>query len=230
MKNKNALKFCRITLKIWRGILSVIFPERCPYCETIIEYGKISCEDCSKGLIRTPLKRQVYGDFPCICAVPYTEPYSKGIKDLKFNAMTQYAPLLAKVLAETVKSEYSVNNFHYITYVPLHSKRKKERGYNQSELLAKELSYLLEIPVIEALKKHKDNSPQHEQTAQKRRENVKGVYKAHNKDLFKNKNLLIIDDIVTTGNTLGECAKTLRDSGAGIISCAAFATVIAKTT
>ncbi len=215
--------------EIGRRILAVFFPERCPYCNTVIEFGKPSCEDCHRGLFRDPLKKAAIGGFPCVSAVPYIDPYAKGIKSLKFNNSTQFAPQLAEVMAKAIKIGYWNEEIDVITYIPLHPKRQRERGYNQSELLARELSYRLNLPLEALLVKIKHNPPQHEKGTD-RFENVKGVYKAVGSPRIEGKRILLIDDIITTGNTLGEGAKMLKLAGAEKLLCATFACVVPKTT
>ena len=216
-------------MKIWRKILSVFFPERCPYCNKIIYHGELSCEDCSRGLIRHPIERDAVGGYRTISAVPYTEPYENGVWELKFRGAIQFAPQLAGVMAIAIKTGFAKENFDVITYVPLHKIRQKERGYNQSELLAKELSYLLELPLEDLLTKIKNNPPQHSTKASQRGDNVKNAYRIVDPKSVEGRKILLIDDIITTGNTLGECARMLRLSGADEIFCATFATVVAKT-
>ncbi len=132
-------------------------------------------------------------------------------------------------MAEAIRIAYKSECFDVITYVPLHKIRQKERGYNQSELLARELSYLLELPLECLLVKTKNNPPQHTTDAKHRSENVKNVYKVKDEARIENRRILLIDDIITTGNTLGECARMLKLAKAEKVCCATFALAIAKT-
>ena len=98
--------------------------------------------------------------------------------------------------------------------VPISKKRLKDRGYNQSELIAKEISKMLSIKIEKnIIKKLIDTPPQSLLNKEQRQENIKGVYKAYNIEKIKNKNILIVDDIYTTGNTVNECAKVLVEKG-----------------
>jgi predicted amidophosphoribosyltransferase len=108
----------------------------------------------------------------------------------------------------------------------MHPKKQKKRGFNQSELLAKDIAKELNLPCKKLLVKTKNNDEQHNcASLAQRRENVKGVYKAVKDETIKGKTILIIDDILTTGYTLGECAKTLEKYTHSKILCA---TVCAK--
>ena len=176
-------------------------------------------------------QRGVKGGFPCVSTFPYTDNYKSAVTRFKFHNRKQYAYQMARMMAVTILLEYSEENFDIITYVPLHKERQKERGYNQCELLSKKLSEILSIPSIPTLIKTKRTQPQHTVSKAKDRiENVKNTYKVIDKNLVKNKKILLIDDIVTTGNTIGECASVLDKSGAACVFCASFALTTAKTT
>jgi len=99
--------------------------------------------------------------------------------------------------------------------VPLHRRKLKWRGFNQAEEIAKRLSLVLKIPLIpDVLFKIKETQPQVELTAEMRKENVKGVFVCRNENSIKNKKILLVDDVFTTGATMEECARVLKDGGA----------------
>ncbi len=103
----------------------------------------------------------------------------------------------------------------FIVPIPLSKKRLKERGFNQSEEIAKELSKFLEIPMASnVLLKIKETLPQVELSKNGREENIKGVFVVRIKDPIKEKNILLVDDVLTTGSTLAEAARCLKDAGA----------------
>lgn len=215
---------------LWRRILSITHPERCPYCNKVIRCGALGCEDCIDKIPHITYRRTAAGGYMTVSAAPYTEGFKKAVKDLKFKKRTQYRFQLAVPMAEVIADEFGSLSFDMISYVPLHPKKQKERGFNQSELLAKELSALLGIPLESTLIKTRNNEPQHTLRASKREKNVKGAYRVRDKKLINCKNILLVDDIITTGHTLGECARTLEKAGAESIRCATFATVVVKTT
>ena len=113
-----------------------------------------------------------------------------------------------------------------ITAVPMYYKNMRERGYNQSELLAKECAEIFNIPYAELVEKHKKNKAQHTLKGKERESNVQGVYRVIDSQAVADKNILIIDDIITTGNTLGECCKVLKKAGCKNICCAALCAAI----
>lgn len=210
--------------------LCTFLPERCPYCDKVIASDQIHCDKCKSTFIEEVYKSYAKGGFPCISATPYTDNFSDAIKRFKFSDRRQYAFSLAMTMAESIIKEYSDIEFDYIAYVPMHHLKLRERGYNQSQLLAKKLSQILDIPLADVLVKTRNNQPQHTiDNAALRAENVKGVFKAINRECIKDKNILLIDDIITTGNTLGECAKMLMKLKPRNILCATFSHAVAKT-
>lgn len=213
-----------------KRIAAVFFPERCPYCREIIRPLEIACENCSEGFPKTFYEKTVFGGFRAISALPYKENYAGAVKRLKFNKKKQYAYQMAKLMAQSIEKAYCEIKPDFVTCVPLHEKDYKERGFNQSEVLAKFIGEFLDLEYKSFLVKTKQNEPQHTVKAHKKQNNVKGVYKSINKNQLKGKSILLIDDVVTTGFTLGECAKTLTKAGAEIINCATFAITLPKTT
>lgn len=210
--------------------LCIFLPERCPYCDKIIDYDKLCCDECKNIFGTVTYKTYAKGGFPCVSATTYTDKFADAVKRFKFHNRRQYAFSLARKMAEAIAKEYQDVNFDYIAYVPMHRIKQQERGYNQSRLLAKELSFILGIPIVHALIKVRNNEPQHStKSAAKRAENVKGAFKAVSKEIIKDKSILLIDDIITTGNTLGECARMLMKHESRNICCATFSVTIAKT-
>ncbi len=206
-------------------------PDRCIFCDTPVRPGEIYCKRCAKKLKFIRYNTYAKGGFVCISTFPYVEEYKDAVKRFKFSGRKQYAYSMARLMADTILREYKDEEFDLITFVPLHKQRFHERGYNQCKLLAKELSRILDIPWENTLVKTKHTEPQH--TLKKpadREKNVKGAFKVINKKSVKNKRVLLIDDIITTGNTMGECAKTLDKCKPQVVRCATFAISVVKTT
>lgn len=105
--------------------------------------------------------------------------------------------------------------YDIIGAVPIHKKRMLERGYNQSELIAKEIAKNIQgIEYKKLLKKTKNNQTQSELKKEERLENVKNVYEIQNKQIIQDKKIILFDDIYTTGSTVNECSKVLKENGA----------------
>lgn len=161
----------------------------------------------------------------CLSSLPYVGIFRNAVRNFKFNGKRSYKTSLGKLVARDIKKEYKDKVFDIITAVPLHKSRFKERGFNQSAELARVISKELDIPYAETLIKKRNNKVQHTLKASERQTNVKGAYKVLNKDIIKNKNILIIDDIITTGCTLTECTDMLLKGGAKSVFCATVCSV-----
>lgn len=212
-------------------LFCIVFPEKCPYCERIIKSGQIACEDCMKKLdaLQSPIIRGTYG-YRCISSFVYAGAVRNMILGVKFRKKVQYLSQAAVVLAKDIREQYRDCRFDCITAVPLHKKDLARRGFNQSEILAKELSKLLNIPYTETLIKTKRTKKQHKCTYKERRTNLRGAFSVTDKALVKEKSLLVIDDIITSGATLGACCKTLNRAKPKLLCCATIANANQKIT
>ncbi len=206
-------------------IKSLLFPVRCPYCNRVIEKNEYACINCKKKFPQSAIRRYAFGGIECCSAFPYSTIFADAVKRFKFANLGSYAKQLAFPLVQSIIEVYGNTEFDIITCVPMHKTMQRKRGYNQAELLAVECANIMNIPYVNTLEKHKLNRAQHTVKANEREENVRGVYKAIQPDLIKGKNVLIIDDIVTTGHTLGECAKILKNSGCRCVCCAVVCSV-----
>mgnify|MGYP002572816121 CR=1 FL=1 len=214
--------------KTFEKLLKVIFPERCACCNRVIGSGGI-CTDCKRALNKIegsvcPLcgrrpkecncRQKRHAFVRCIAPFCYQGPVSRGLKGLKFYGHRAAAGYFAREMANCVRERYQGVEFDLVVCVPLSAQRMKERGYNQSELLAAGMAKELALPfAADALQKLYDNPIQHSLTALQRRGNVLGVYEAKAAEV-QGKRILLVDDIATTGATLHECAKMLCLSGA----------------
>ena len=133
----------------------------------------------------------------------------------KFNEKSYIYRTFLEFIKNNKKICAQIKKYDIIIPVPVSKKRFKQRGYNQSALIAKNLAKTLNIDYKEnVLVKIKDNKPQSEMGQDKRKSNVKGVYTIKNKEIINQKKILLIDDIFTTGNTVNECAKVLIENSA----------------
>ena len=144
----------------------------------------------------------------------YENLIREQIIDLKFHEKPYIYKTISTFLKNNKKSFDYLEKYDIIVVVPISKKRKKERGYNQSELMLKELSNILNVKVYNnVLYKIKNTIPQSSLNKKQREENAKGVYKAINCNKIKNKKILLFDDIYTTGSTINECARILVQNG-----------------
>ena len=213
-----------------RKIASVFFPERCPYCLALTLPSEVACEECKEKLSDKIYHKTVGGIFSVSSSLPYKDEFRDAILRLKFSKRKQFSYQLAKYMYLKFSEEINFYDYDLITAVPLHKDTFRERGFNQSELIAKDLSRFCDVPYMELLNKTRKNKPQHTLKGDKREKNVKGVYRCTDEKLIQNKKIILVDDIITTGFTMAECASTLKKAGADEIICLTFAVTLPKTT
>lgn len=213
-----------------KRILAFIFPKRCQYCRKVINYNEVICKECLKNI-----KRKVYikeikineeKTVQVVSPFIYEKEIRKAICAFKFNGKVELSENLAESMALSIKEKFNVSEIDFITSVPMTEKSYQKRGYNQAEILARHVAKKLDLPYIEVLCKIKENKKQHTLSMNDRKENIRGVYSIIDKNLVKGKNILICDDIVTTGSTLAECMKLLLNSGTNNIHGATIAKAI----
>lgn len=208
-------------IKRIKGIFAdKLFTTKCPYCSRVIDRNEYACNKCKAKFPDNIKINYAVGGYACYSAFPYSDIFKRGVCAFKFKNCGAYSKPLAYALYKRTESIIDLNSIDLITSVPMHKKSLKNRGYNQSQLLAKDFAELVNIPYADTLEQHKENKTQHNLKKKERAKNVKGVYRIIDKSIVENKRILIIDDIITTGNTLGECARTLTKAGSGLITCA----------
>lgn len=212
-------------MKIADTILDLLFPPRCAFCHRLTEGGERVCDDCKKTISYTDKssEKQALKNISC-CVSPlyYEGSVRESLLRYKFGGISSYADIYAEYIVKCIdENEISCD---IITWVPLSAKRLRRRGYDQAKLIADELSKLTGIRCLNLLRKTRNNPTQSGTgTAEKRRVNVAGVYSAKNPADIVGKRILLVDDIVTTGATLSECARVLKANGAAEIFAATAA-------
>lgn len=142
----------------------------------------------------------------------YEGQIRKLILDYKFNEKSYIYLTLVNFLLKNKKIFENIKNYDTIIPVPISKKRLRTRGYNQSLLIAKEISQQTNLDLVNnCLIKTKNIIEQSKLNKEEREKNIQGVYKLENKKLIENKKILLIDDIYTTGSTINECSKTLTE-------------------
>ncbi len=209
--------------KLSRNILDFFFPRRCPFCGAVA--GKeLLCNKCLRSLPFTGEHAVREGTFGC-CAAPlyYEDRVREAILQFKFKAKLGGLSCFGMLMAECAAEHYS-GAFDAITWVPVSKKRLKKRGFDQTRYLTGSMCVDWHVAPIETLRKVTDNPPQSTlETEEQRRANVLGVYEAVNAEQFRGKRLLLVDDILTTGATLSECVRVLKEAGAGEVMCLTLA-------
>lgn len=210
-----------------RFVLDLLFPPKCIFCGKILDSGEDGiCRRCQRELPwLVEAEAEQTGEFFSLCAAPlrYQDKVRDSIRRYKFKGRRGYHKVYGKLVAQCVH-DHLEGRYDLITWVPLSPQRKRERGYDQAFLLASAAALELGDVAVETLRKERNNEAQSGLTeAAQRRANVLGAYTPVDPELVAGKRVLLIDDVVTTGATMSECARILRAMGAADVVCAALA-------
>ena len=206
-------------IKIIEAILNLIYPQVCSICGKV--NTKSLCNKCKVKLKKEfKFKTDNYSEDKSKNFIEhsYFFKYQNIIRNqilcLKFHEKPYVYKTIVKFLRNMQKCFEKLKMYDIIIVVPVSRRRKKERGYNQSKLIADEISKMINAKIEKnILYKIKNTVPQSTLNKQQREENAKNAYKVKNIQEIRNKKILIIDDIYTTGNTVNECARTLIEKG-----------------
>ena len=208
------------------AFLDVLFPPRCVFCRELVRNsGNLICSGCGAELPFTERCGEQQGNFFELCVAPlyYEGKVRDSLLRYKFHGASHYAAAYGALLADCVR-ERLTGEYDLISWVPLSRRRLRERGYDQARLLAEALSREIQGKTAVLLEKRKNTVKQSTLgSAEQRRANIAGAYRALEKAPIAGRRVLLIDDIVTTGSTLSECARTLKEAGAAKVFCAALA-------
>ena len=207
------------------GLMNLFFPRKCPFCGGMVQGKELLCGDC-RGTLPFCQEIRRGADFGR-CAAPL---YSEGrVRDailaFKFKKQLGGLECFGQLMAATAAEAYS-GEFDAVTWVPVSKKRLRKRGFDQARFLAGSACVDWHVMPLETLRKTTDNPPQSGlDDPAARRANVAGVYEAVSPERFAGKRLLLVDDICTTGATLGACAQVLKAAGAADVMCLTLALV-----
>ncbi len=222
-------------------ILKLIYPEKniclhcgesylffeikgiCNSCLSNLDLLKNHCQLCgrelfeisSEGDLCSHCKKDAYVFETARSAGTYNGLLKQLLLDFKYNDRTELKGPLVHLMCIAFKCYYNSEKIDNIIPVPIHKNRLKQRGYNQAELLAEELSQYLGIPLSMGLIRTKDNLPLYSYAYRQRKEILKGSFYVE-KNYYKGKSLLLVDDIFTTGATANEIAKLLKEYGGAL--------------
>ncbi len=213
-------------MKLLSWLLDLVYPPRCAFCRRLLPDGvRGVCRFCEKKLPFVPPDGQVQSFRnvdKCLSPLYYEGSVRESLHRYKFSSLTAYADIYSEFMGKCI-DENGIS-CDIITWIPLSRRRLRKRGYDQAELLARLIAKRQGFHCVRLLKKLRNNPPQSGTGGpEKRRANVKGIYSCIKPDLVKEKTILLIDDIVTTGATLSEAAGVLKKAGAAGVYCAAVA-------
>lgn len=210
---------------IFDWILNLLFPPKCVLCRKLLEKDETDfCRACRTDSPQCPKNKLKFTFLDSWTAVWYYKGYIRdSLRRYKFGRMRHYAPAYGRVLAMKLLTEYP-DPFDVLTWVPVSRLRKLTRGYDQVELIAEAVGRELGMEPQVTLKKIRHNRPQSGLSGEsRRRANVLGAYRVVNPETVAGKRVLLLDDVITTGATAGECARVLLTAGAGEVHCGCVA-------
>lgn len=225
-------------MNLLSNLLDIIYPPRCHVCMDFLDNhppdrGDI-CDECFSGFIKLthpfcsicgePFKSTVEEDHlceRCLRKRPYYDElrapylYEQKLMDaihlIKYSGKSFIIKSLGPLLGEFAKTGINITEDMIIMPVPLHRKKIKQRGFNQSALLAKSISPILGIePDFFTLTRTRYTESQAGLSIEERRKNVKGAFEVRGNSNVKGKSIILVDDVATTGNTINECARILK--------------------
>lgn len=243
---ENALRrLCRFTRGLLRGAgdtaIDLLYPPHCASCGADTPRGSHLCSSCGRNARRItapfcrgcsePFAGAITGDFLCAdcqerdfrftCAVsPYRA--SGVVRDFihrfKYQRHFFLRHQLADWMAEGLEDERLASPpVDYLTPVPLHAARQREREFNQAQVLAELLSARCGKPAVESLQRIRFTTTQTQLDRAKRMENLRGAFRVRRKAAVADRHILLIDDVFTTGSTTEECARLLQKAGAASV-------------
>ncbi|HVP37510.1 MAG TPA: ComF family protein [Terriglobales bacterium] len=237
------MEFQKTFIEIKDSLLDFVFPPHCLLCDSFISSDETNddsyprnlvCRSCWDSLTILPhpfcplcrslLDKELRRCPKCPQSLPLSLNRSLGIFDpyyqtlihhFKYSRKFSIGKNLGRRLGEILKKEEFAKDFDYIIPVPLHRSRKRERGYDQSRILAGEISKTVSIPLAEKiLIRNKKTKDQTHLTVEERERNVRDAFAVRDSSLLWGKRVILVDDVMTTGATLQECAGVLKDAGA----------------
>lgn len=213
--------------RVWSGVLDLLYPPRCVCCNKLLSPGERElCAHCRAGLpVAEGARAEQSGEFFDVCVSPlyYTGMVRASFCRYKFRGLEGYASIYARWMAACV-GEHLKPDYDLITWVPLSRAHLRRRGYDQAEQLACHMARELGQTAVPLLRKPQDRKTQSGlDGGEARRANVLGAYELRDNVSVQGKRILLVDDIITTGATLSECARTLRTAGAASVVCVTLA-------
>ena len=211
-------------MSLIRDLQELLLPRTCPVCGKLLMAGEdVLCAFCAIGLPRyhilniddNPLLRMVWDRADVRRATTFLtyihhSPYHKLVIDVKFHGNSDLAIRLGRWAAMEAEKQGFWEDVDALVPVPLTWWRRWRRGYNQAEMLARGMSEVTGLPVMNFLKRTKNRTPQSRLKGEARKKNAEGIYSATEiPEEWKGKRLVLVDDVMTTGATLGSCANAL---------------------
>lgn len=203
----------------------LLFPPRCVLCRRLLEKEQTDlCHNCRKNAPEVSKENFKYSFLARWCAIwYYRDDVRNSILRYKFYHRHSYADIYGRLLAMKLQ-RCGMDQFDVMTWVPVSTLRRLKRGFDQTENIAVAVARELGVSPVRTLKKIRHTPPQSGiRGAAERRANILNAYRVTDPELIKDKSVLLLDDVLTTGATASECAKTLLLAGARQVNCAVVA-------
>ena len=207
--------------------INLMFPDLCVVCGIGLQKNEHQlCISCLYGIPKTnyhlmdenPIEKRFWGKVPICRATSYFffqkgSSFQKLLHILKYKGNKEIGELMGEYAAIDLLDSPDFTSIDVILPVPLHPKKYKLRGYNQSEWIGKGLSKVLNKPMdISTLLRVRENATQTKKTVFERYENTEGIFELMDKTVFAGKHVLLVDDVLTTGSTLEACVRALLET------------------
>lgn len=223
-------------------VLELLFPKLCVGCNAggellcakcfwDLEFVEQICIECGRPSEVGQTHGQCGGKHSasrlfCVCDYKYNLT-AKIVTALKYNLIRDLDLICAQIVLKAMADRNCLPGTDFVlTFVPMHKTKQSLRGFNQSQLIAEKLAALLQMPVLPMLEKQRATKAQMTLDREQRLKNLAGAFSpamCGNKAVCAGKKVLLVDDVITTGATMRECAKTLLIAGAEDVQCIAFA-------
>ncbi len=206
-----------------RRIISLLYPNRCPFCGKIINADKYMCKSCPNFLpyVKKPLlPPENVSRFYACCYYAYRA--RTAVLGMKYKGLIYPVDTFALMMYKKISKEYA----DALVPVPSGFMSVRKRGFSTAEKIAQRISWRSGVPVLKALKARDDKQEQKMLNMKMRIENAKQSFYINDKADIRGKKLILIDDVCTTGSTLSVCAELLLDAGAEEVIAAVFAKTV----
>ena len=214
-------------MKPGQAVLDLFFPPKCPFCQRLLADPRaLLCPGCQRELPwLTGRRGERKVDFSAGCFSPlaYQDRVRDAVRRYKFSGVRSYDRPFGALMAQCLRDRPELRP-EVVTWAPLSRKRLRKRGYDQAGLLARQVGVALGLPVVPLLKKVRHTAPQSGLEGESaRRANALGAYSLLPGDGAAGRRVLLVDDVVTSGSTLSECARMLCQGGAAEVVCLTLA-------
>lgn len=224
-------------MKFLTQFIDFFLPRLCPSCKIKLNSEEeVVCNSCLSKIKRADEERlyreferkfrneKIISGFASVFVFEKDKELQNIIHELKYNGKFGIGTFLGKVLASEMQKQIEVWAIDFIVPVPLHHLKRAERGYNQSDFIAKGIKSVSRIPVMSSLIKRKRfTETQTNLTLVERKENVRDAFGLKAGDKFTGKHILLLDDVITTGATISECGRIISECGAANVYAASVA-------